>query len=98
MEFPPTQVLSTEWGLPLEAPPQILAPSKVDDDQVAYELVEWPPEDRIIATDDLVELGIPYRWEDGLVLVVPATVEAQVDALLDEIDENAAGDDGEEAL
>ena len=98
MEFSTTQVLCVECGLTLEDPPQILAPSEVDDDQVAYELVEWPPEDRVIATDDLVELGIPYRWEDGLVLVVPATAEAQVDALLDEIDENANGDDGEAAL
>jgi hypothetical protein len=45
-----------------------------------------------------VELGIPYRWEDGLVLVVPAGVEEQVDALLDEIDENALDDSDEEAL
>ena len=43
MEFSTTQVLCTECGLTLEDPPQILAPSKVDDDQVACELVEWPP-------------------------------------------------------
>ena len=94
MEFAVTQALCIECGLALEEPPQILAPSKHDDEQVAYDLLEWPPEDRVIATDDLVELNIPYRWEDGLVLVVPASAEAQVDALLDEIDENAeSGDD-----
>ena len=94
MEFAVTQALCIECGLALEEPPQILAPSKQDDEQVAYDLLEWPPEDRVIATDDLVELNIPYRWEDGLVLVVPASAEAQVDALLDEIDENAeSGDD-----
>jgi len=98
MEFSTTQVLCVECGLALEEPPEVLAPSGVDDDQVAYDLVEWPPEDRVIATDDLVEMGIPYRWEDGLVLVVPASAEEQVDALLDEIDENAAGEDDSAAL
>jgi len=96
MEFSTTQVLCVECGLALEEPPQVLAPSKDDGDQVAYDLVEWPPEDRVVATDDLVELNIPYRWEDGLVLVVPASAESQVDAMLDEIDENAlSGDDDE---
>ncbi|HET9773180.1 MAG TPA: hypothetical protein VFS16_19970, partial [Acidimicrobiia bacterium] len=56
------------------------------------------PEDRSLATAQLVELGVPYRWTDFLVLVVPAAVEAEVDALLDEIDEiaaaGAAPDDG----
>jgi hypothetical protein len=97
MEFSTTQVLCVECGLSLEDPPAYLAPSEVDDDQIAYELAEWPAEDRAIATADLVELGIPYRWEDNLVLVVPAGVEEQVDAILDEIDENALGSD-EEAL
>jgi hypothetical protein len=41
-----------------------------------------------------VELGIPYRWEDNVVLIVPAAAEEQVDAILDEIDENAL-EDGE---
>jgi hypothetical protein len=93
MEFSTTQVLCVECGLALEDPPQVLSPSDVDDEQVAYDLAEWPPEDRTIATADLVELEIPYRWEEGLVLIVPATAEEQVDALLDEIDENAASTD-----
>jgi hypothetical protein len=97
MEFSTTQVLCIECGLRLEDPPWVLAPSDVDDEQVAYELAEWPAEDRVIATADLVELEIPYRWEDGLILVVPVTAESQVDALLDEIDENAASTD-EDAL
>jgi hypothetical protein len=97
MEFSTTQVLCAECGLSLEDPPEYLAPSDADDQQIAYDLVEWPAEDRAIASADLVELGIPYRWEDGLVLVVPAGVEEQVDAILDEIDENALGDD-EDAL
>jgi hypothetical protein len=97
MEFSTTQVLCRECGLSLEDPPALLAPSENDEDQIAYELAEWPPEDRAIASADLVELGIPYRWEDNIVLVVPAAVEEQVDAILDEIDENALAGD-EEAL
>ncbi len=95
MEFSATQVLCVECGLSLEDPPEILPPSESDDDQIAYELSEWPAEDRTIATADLVEMGIPYRWEDNLVLVVPAAAEAQVDALLDEIDENAVADEAD---
>jgi hypothetical protein len=97
LEFSTTQVLCVECGLSLEDPPEYLAPSESDDDQIAYELAEWPPEDRAIASADLVELGIPYRWEENMVLVVPAGVEEQVDAILDEIDENALASD-EEAL
>lgn len=95
MEFSATQGLCVECGLSLEDPPEILPPSESDDDQIAYELAEWPAEDRTIATADLVEMGIPYRWEDNLVLVVPASAEAEVDALLDEIDENAFDEAGE---
>ena len=93
MEFSTTQVLCRECGLSLEDPPAILAPSENEEDQIAYDLAEWPPEDRAIASADLVELNIPYRWEDNIVLVVPAAVEEQVDAILDEIDENALASD-----
>ena len=96
VEFSSTQLLCVECGLSMEDPPEMLAPTDNDDDQIAYDLVEWPPEDRTIATADLVELGIPYRWEDNVVLIVPAGVEEQVDAVLDEIDENAMGEDGGE--
>jgi len=93
MEFSTTQLLCRECGLSLDDPPVSLAPSENDEDQIAYDLAEWPPEDRVIASADLVELGIPYRWEENVVLVVPANVEEQVDAILDEIDENALADD-----
>ena len=93
MEFSTTQVLCRECGLSLEDPPVALAPAENDEDQIAYDLAEWPPEDRAIASADLVELGIPYRWEDTIVLVVPAGAEEQVDAILDEIDENALASD-----
>src|SRR5205823_12883956 len=74
-------------GVAVADPPGMLAPS---DDEAAYDLVEWPPGDRAIATDDLVELGIPYRWDADLVLIVPAAAAGQVDAALAEIDADAA--------
>ena len=102
VEFSSTQALCVACGLSLEDPPEPLAPSEVDDDQIAYDLSEWPPEDRTIASADLVEMEIPYRWEDKLVLVVPAEAEEQVDAILDEIEENALaeeeGFEGDESL
>ena len=97
LEFSRTQVLCRECGLSMEDPPAPLAPAETEEDQIAYDLAEWPPEDRSIASADLVELDIPYRWEENYVLVVPAAVEEQVDAILDEIDENAMAGD-EEAL
>jgi hypothetical protein len=93
IEAPRRKVLCLGCGLALAEPPRALPPSEADDDQLAYDLSEWPPEDRAIATTQLVELGVPYRWEDYLVLVVPAAVEAEFDALLDEIEENAAGEE-----
>ncbi len=94
MGFVQSRVPCGDCGLALDDPPGMLArPGNDDDDEIAYELVEWPAADRVIATGDLVELEIPYRWEDGLVLIVPAAVEEQVDALLDEIDENALSED-----
>ncbi len=95
IEFASTQVLCVDCGLSMEDPPEMLTPSDNDDDQIAYDLVEWPSEDRTIATADLVELAIPYRWEDNLVLIVPAAAEEQVDAILDEIDENALSENGD---
>jgi hypothetical protein len=56
---------------PTEAPP-VLAPS---DDEIGYDLSDWPVTDRGPVTAALVEMTIPYRWEKGLVLVVPASVE-----------------------
>src|ERR1044072_8637699 len=93
MEFSSTHVLCMPCGLSMEDPPPMLEPSDVDDEQIAYDLAEWPAGDRAIATADLVELGIQYRWDDTVVLVVPATAEEQVDAILDEIDENAESGD-----
>ena len=65
MEFSTTQLLCVECGLALEEPPQVLAPAEVDDEQVAYDLIEWPPEDaRCLALDtaSVSLLGHEHWW------------------------------------
>ncbi|MDQ3945989.1 MAG: zinc-ribbon domain-containing protein [Actinomycetota bacterium] len=68
--------------------PAMLAPSE---NEVGYELVDWPVSDRGAVTAALAEIDIPFRWEEGLELVVPAEVEPRVDRLLDEIQSEFAG-------
>jgi hypothetical protein len=76
-----------------------------DEEEVAYDLGEWEVGERSAATTALLEVDIPYRWEQDLVLVVPAVAEDEVDLLLDDLDEveeleeDGAGDvdGGEEA-
>jgi len=58
-----------------------------DEDEVDYDLGEWQVGERISATTVLLEAEIPYRWEQDLVLVVPAVAEDEVDLLLDELEE-----------
>jgi hypothetical protein len=55
------------------------------DDEVAQSLGTWELTDRSAVTAALVELDIPYRWEPGLVLVVPAAADDHVAGLLDEV-------------
>jgi hypothetical protein len=68
--------------------PAMLAPS---DEEIAYVLEDWPVADRGPVTAALAEVDIPYRWEPGLTLVVPADMEEQVDRLLDEFQTDVAG-------
>jgi len=70
-----------------------------------YDLDEWPPEDVQAVRHALAEAGIPFRWEEP-VLLVSTEDEELVDDLLDEIEEGgvvgtdelvAAGDGDESA-
>jgi hypothetical protein len=76
----------------------MLAPS---DDEIRYDLAEWSVTVRAPATAALMEMGIPYRWEESLVLVVPASAEEAVDQLIDELEGEELfhfpGDEGPEA-
>ncbi|MDP1807073.1 MAG: hypothetical protein Q8K72_17995, partial [Acidimicrobiales bacterium] len=67
-------------------PPLMLAKGN-DEDEVDYALGEWMGAERSAATAALSEVDIPYRWEQDLVLVVPAVAEEEVDLLLDELEE-----------
>jgi len=67
-------------------PPLMLAKGN-DEDEVDYDLGEWLVVERSAATTALSEVDIPYRWEQDLVLVVPAVAEEEVDLILDELEE-----------
>ncbi|MDQ6727276.1 MAG: hypothetical protein M3066_14080 [Actinomycetota bacterium] len=86
-----------DCGLTVGDPPPMLAPG-LEDDEVAYELDDWPVTGRSTAVSGLVEAEIPYRWEAHLVLVVPTVAEEEVDRLLEDIEAGPHGDaeDGED--
>lgn len=67
-------------------PPLMLATGN-DEEEVDYDLGDWMVAERSAATSALTEVDIPYRWEQDLVLVVPAVAEEEVDRLLDELEE-----------
>lgn len=79
--------------------PAMLAPAEDESTELGYELEDWPVTDRGPVTAALVAADIPYRWEAGLVLVVPTDFEAQVDQIMDSVTAEEAGDglDGDPA-
>ncbi len=84
----------SDCGVAVGDPPGMLAPS---DAEMTYGLDEWPVPDRAAVTGTLVDDGVPYRWEPGIVLVVPESVEALVDAILDDLEQSdvlAVGEGG----
>ena len=94
-----SSVRCTECALTVAEPPLMLARGN-DEDEVDYDLGEWQVGERSAATAALLEADIPYRWEENLVLAVPAVAEDEVDLLLDELEdveeleEDADGPDG----
>src|SRR5829696_3701391 len=75
-----------ECAVMVTDPPLMLAKGN-DEDEVDYDLHEWMVSERSAATAALSEVDIPCRWEQDLVLVVPAVAEEEVDVLLDELEE-----------
>jgi hypothetical protein len=75
-----------ECGLAVAEAPLMLAVGSAED-EVQYDLAEWEMAERISATTALLDVDIPYRWEPDLVLAVPAVAEAEVDRLLDALEE-----------
>ena len=80
-----------DCGVAPADPPPMLAPSPGD---VEYGLDAWPVTDRTAVSAALLGQDIRYRWEEGLVLVVPAAAEAEVDRLLDEVEAAEAAEAG----
>jgi hypothetical protein len=65
------------------------------DSAVEYEFEGWEPEDRAAASEILTSRVVPFRWEPGLIMAVAAHREADVDAILDTLDDAAAGPEEE---
>jgi hypothetical protein len=57
-----------------------------DDEQVVYELAEWPIDAQTDTAELFAECGIPHLW-DGTDLIVPAVHEESADQLLERIEE-----------
>lgn len=64
------------------------------DNAIEYEFEGWGAEDRAAASEILTSRVVPFRWEPGLIMVVAAHREADVDAILDTLDEAAGVGDG----
>ena len=81
-----------------EAAPREPIPLADDAVSTEYDLAEWEPSERELVTSHLVARGLPFRWEDEI-LLVGTDDEELVDAILDEV-ENDDGvdlpDEGEE--
>jgi hypothetical protein len=91
-----SSVRCTECALTVTEPPLMLAKGN-DEGEVDYDLGEWQVGERSAATSALLEVDIPYRWEQDFVLVVPAVAEDEVDLLLDELEEVEELDEADES-
>ncbi|MEA2827573.1 MAG: hypothetical protein QOG43_2012 [Actinomycetota bacterium] len=85
----------SDCGVAVVDPPGMLAPSEAE---MTYGLDEWPVTDRAAVTGALVDDDVPYRWEPGIVLVVPDSVESLVDTILDDLEQPDDGPVGESAV
>ena len=63
------------------------------DDEVLYELDDWPVEARVKLTTTLAERGIAARWEPGLTIAVLEADDEAVEQVLDELEEELADDE-----
>ena len=78
-------------GIDSNAEPTPRQPVALADDAASteYDLAEWESSERELVTAHLVARGLPFRWEDEILLVGTADEEL-VDAILDEVE----NDDG----
>ena len=67
------------------APPREAVPLPDDADSTEYDLAEWEQSERDLVTSHLVNRGLPFRWEDD-VLLVGTHDEELVDSILDDVE------------
>ncbi|HWC12304.1 MAG TPA: hypothetical protein VG455_13915 [Acidimicrobiales bacterium] len=75
-----------------EMPAPTLA-ADAPDDEVLYELDDWPVESRVKLTATFAERGIPSRWEPGLTIAVLEVDDEVAEQVLDELEEELADDE-----
>ena len=98
-------VAQVEMRLGIATSEEVVAPREAvalpdDAPSTEYDLAEWEPGERELVTSHLVARGLPFRWEED-VLLVGTQDEELVDAILDDV-ENDEGidlpdDDDEDA-
>ena len=67
------------------AAPREAIPLPDDADSTEYDLAEWEQSERSLVTSHLVARGLPFRWEDD-VLLVGTLDEELVDSILDDVE------------
>ncbi len=80
-------------GIDTNAEPAPREPIALAEDAASteYDLAEWEPNERELVTSHLVARGLPFRWEDEI-LLIGTDDEELVDAILDDV-ENGDGVD-----
>jgi hypothetical protein len=68
-----------------EAPARQAVPLAEDAASTEYDLAEWESGERDLITSHLIARGLPFRWEED-VLLVGTENEELVDAILDEVE------------
>jgi hypothetical protein len=68
-----------------EAPPREPIVLADEAPSTEYDLAEWEPSERELVTSLLVARGLPFRWEDEILLVGTADEEL-VDTILDDVE------------
>ena len=69
----------------VEVPPREAIPLAEDAASTEYDLAEWESDERDLITSHLVARGLPFRWEED-VLLVGTENEELVDTILDEVE------------
>lgn len=78
----------------LDDPPEPTLPEEQPDDEVVFEIDDWPVEGRVRLTSVLAERAIASRWEAGPAIVVLEADSEPAERILDEVESELDVDDG----